>query len=855
MHVSYLSLIEGGKRVLNDKYASSVAKFLGLSVAQVLYAIHNEKLDAARSKRQVPHRDAVAEAYLQSLRDESSWVDIRGLQVGSGKAHRFPIEELYIPLTAAPSPGESAVPLKGMLRQPRVVIVGDPGSGKTTFLRRLVFERCQARLREAPVVSSPGGTVEDKLPVFIRVSELAEHVRHCKARNDPSAPTTATAPGWLPHFLGALSAESNWGLGEDFFRQQLEGGSSIVLLDGLDETADRKEREQIATLIEKATRAYRECRFVVTTRPQVYRDKAVLTGFEECRITPLEADAIDTFLKHWSQQLFPGKPEQAERHYAELSEALRARPDIWHMARNPVVLTALAVVHWNERRLPEQRTDLYESVLVWLVRAREQKPGRLAASRALSVLQQLALAMQIHPDGRQIQAPCRWAVETLAPEFDLGNAAKAMERAERFVEEEQSDSGIVVGRGNEIRFWHLTFQEYLAARAVAGLPDADQHDLLIKNDRAYKPEWREVLLLLGGILHARQGPKKIDGLMTALLRGVEGKPSLTEEALVQGLLRIMALELKPLGYRSPVGTRHQEREPLFGFFDMNASEGDVQFQVEAAEALGQAGDPRLMKENWVTIEGGTVLMGAQSENPSAPNYDADTRTDRRESPVHEVALESFQIRRFPVTVEEYQRFVDAGGYVQSEWWAVGFGELKGPHSWEDQLLYPNRPVTNVNWYEASAYCAWAGVRLPTEAEWEWVARRPDARKYPWGDRKPIATLANYETRISNLELRLQHGTRSLLLNATTLPRKAGHDGIRRGPVACSCRPVSPSRCCSANWSHTPPTLLPQRPDFLPEREGPNHPAQVAPRSDAACRRTACGSDGLRPAAASNTARA
>ena len=58
----------------------------------------------------------------------------------------------------------------------------------------------------------------------------------------------------------------------------------------------------------------------------------------------------------------------------------------------------------------------------------------------------------------------------------------------------------------------------------------------------------------------------------------------------------------------------------------------------------------------------------------------------------------------------------------------------------------------------------------------------------------------------------------------------------------SCRPVSPSRCCSADRSHTPPTLLPQRPDFLPERDGPNHPAQAAPRSDAACRRTACGSD-------------
>ena len=70
-------------------------------------------------------------------------------------------------------------------------------------------------------------------------------------------------------------------------------------------------------------------------------------------------------------------------------------------------------------------------------------------------------------------------------------------------------------------------------------------------------------------------------------------------------------------------------------------------------------------------------------------------------------------------------------------------------------------------------------------------------------------------------------------------------------MACSCRPVSPSRCCSAEWSYTPPTVPPQRPDFLPERDGPNHPAQAAPRSEAACRRTACGSDTSRPAPASN----
>ena len=57
-------------------------------------------------------------------------------------------------------------------------------------------------------------------------------------------------------------------------------------------------------------------------------------------------------------------------------------------------MLALAVVHWNERRLPEQRADLYESILIWLARSREQRPDRPTAERCLMLLQQLALAMQ-----------------------------------------------------------------------------------------------------------------------------------------------------------------------------------------------------------------------------------------------------------------------------------------------------------------------------------------------------------------------------------------------------------------------------------------------------------------------------
>src|SRR5260370_36205562 len=121
----------------------------------------------------------------------------------------------------------------------------------------------------------------------------------------------------------------------------------------------------------------------------------------------------------------------AEEHRKELSEALRARPEIRSMTRTPVMLTALAVVHWNERRLPEQRADLYDSILTWLSRQREKKPGREKAERCLTLLEVLALAMQNHSLGRHVRVSTGWARQALAPEFGHASESERFRRGEQ----------------------------------------------------------------------------------------------------------------------------------------------------------------------------------------------------------------------------------------------------------------------------------------------------------------------------------------------------------------------------------------------------------------------------------------
>ena len=726
--------------------------------------------------------------YLNALREETAYIDIRGLVVGSGKAHRFSIEELFIPLTTASQTEEPSKAARGKrpsrsrakkaakkaakgravhdldaaqrepvqlheaLTNKRLVIVGDPGSGKTTFLRRIAFALCETTLDEVPdAAESRLGIRGQPFPVFVRIAELLQHMRNARKAGLRDAPTIDDAPAWLPHFLTTANKDSNWGLSESFFKSKLQDGACILLLDGLDEAPNRRDREIVARLVEKATQAYEKCRFVVTTRPQAYTGRAVLAAFPQVQIDPLETDAIKTFLQRWSEALFHESAGRAEQHCSELLAALRNLPEVRRMARNPVMLTALAVVHWNEHRLPEQRADLYESIILWLLRSREQRPGRASADRCATLLGNLALAMQSHSGGRQVQVSKRWAAEALAPRFRDLSEEEQIKEAEKFLDAEEVDSGIVVSRGNEVRFWHLTFLEYLAARAIAGQGDDAQRKILLTGDTLHKPEWREVLLLLGGILHVKQGVDRVDGLFSAVLKKLGKKPSLAKQARCAGLLGAIVRDLTPLDYKPSDPLYRKTLDAVMGIFDAKKSKGiDFKVRLEAAEALGQAGDPRLAEDNWVTIEAGAFLMGAQKKNRSEPNYDEEADANLyHESPVHEVKLGRYQINRFPVTVQEFSRFIEHGGYTEEQCWqAGGFGENEKPEDWNEQLPHPTCPVVSVSWYEAAAYCAWAACRLPAEAEWEFASRGKEARKYLWGKEEPDASRANYGSNVS-----------------------------------------------------------------------------------------------------------
>jgi formylglycine-generating enzyme required for sulfatase activity len=639
---------------------------------------------------------------------------------------------------------------QAVARYRRLVVLGEPGSGKTTTLWRLVYDYAIAAKEDQKA----------PLPLLVPLGGY-------------SGPETAIE--FVRAYFGALGSD---------LEAYLKGGRVILLLDGLNEMPREKYEERIGR-IQALLSQFTEVSAVVTCRALDYPDKGL--QIEKLEVKPLDpprqreylqrylddgpGDALfwqmagDEMRRLWETwQAGGGSWDEfwtAEKVPETLSwriwgdkhrlwESLRQgqMPSLWALGSNPFMLVMLAQVYAQAGGvLPANRGKLFAAFVDTLLTREEKRcatpsaaPGRWPGAATIkTALGKLAYAMQ--------QAGERGtAVERAWAEAQMPGSTNVCYLA--------ASATLLDLGGGRVRFVHQLIQEYFAACAwESRLRAGDKLTAYWSKGWTEPSGWEETAVLLAGI---------VADMAWLVERLLPVHPTLAARCIAESG-----------GARPAVGIVDAVQARLIEV--ATSQKAPVRERSAAGDALNYLGDPRrgvglradgLPDIEWCEVPAGEFIMGNTKKTDKMAHDD--------EAPQHrEVISAPYRISRYPVTNMQFDAFVRDGGYTERWrkcWTEAGWkwkGERDGPARWSGAFDLPNHPVINVTWYEAVAYCAWLSERinesanqrmgrsalgrvmLPTEAQWEKAARGTDGRRYPWGE-EITPDHANYgDTEIGN----------------------------------------------------------------------------------------------------------
>lgn len=406
---------------------------------------------------------------------------------------------------------------KRLWESKRLVVLGDPGGGKTTLLRWLATACLLRQANDADFTQLPDADTlpqQDWIPVLIRCREL-EHQRLKQYTLDD---ILRQALSQL-HLPGEQSAHLTSAI-----HDLLGKGKAMLLVDGLDEITDPTIRAAFCRQIEKIAGRYASAPIIATSRIVGYREMRFRLGkgFEHCTLADLTPEDKDAFVRRWCE-VVEKLPERRTAEAEKLISSIHSSDRIERLTGNPMLLTTMALVQRKVGKLPSRRHKLYEEAVGVLLNWRSDVDRPLDADEALPQLQYVAYAMCQRGVQRLRRDELLELLEGVRRDYPHIRPIQRQTPEEFLAQLERRTSLIVeVGEAKHdgrmvpvYEFRHLTFQEYLAglalvegrfpghdrastlAQRIAPLAGQTEEKANVRGDseREVTENWREVLRL------------------------------------------------------------------------------------------------------------------------------------------------------------------------------------------------------------------------------------------------------------------------------------------------------------------------------------------------------------------------